>query len=482
MKQIADHEFLAKGQAVYGDITAPVTIRGSYSESEPEPAKVSIVPDADKWAPGLPIANEVNPVHFDATAQDGDQIWISEISQFSSTFHYHGSGGSEWSGVAEFFLKGDLDDFDVSNGQIRIAAYLPPSPIAKAEVVYITSYDGTIELEGQDESREGIKWETNLGTAELIDNYRYVKDQIGLDDATVRIQRCEVIIEVKSDSSASLKSLLRSLPEILDDDLWFVSFLSRKRIAWYAGEAIFIPNQGSGKSFKQAIVRRQRGLGYEGAMGFGKDGHDLLVLRKELRKSLFEKMLINYKASKFKAAMLRTIQYVLMSYEKGYFETHMGNAYLALESLISAIHPSNDKGGSNRLLDSVRFQALSEKISNVIDGEVKDESVASKIKQKIGVLNSRPYYDSVIAAVNTYGVPIKMLWPTGANVESELHGIISRRNFYIHQGRIDDFNQYLYDFVRLRNLTEILILKIVGCPDEMINRTALNNVMPISSR
>jgi len=74
---------------------------------------------------------------------------------------------------------------------------------------------------------------------------------------------------------------------------------------------------------------------------------------------------------------------------------------------------------------------------------------------------------------------VDKLWPAGTDVKSKLRNVIDRRNAYIHEGKFDDIELYLYDFARLRNLVELWILKLLGCPDETINLIALENVMPI---
>jgi hypothetical protein len=475
MKQLVDHEFVARGEAFRGDVSSPITIRGIYSDFEPKPVQCIVMPEASVWPRGFNAFDEVNPAQLKGKAHDGDGIWISGLSQVSST---HSGDQMHWKGIAETFLKGDLDEFDATDGEIICTAYIPPTPIAMADVSYTLSYDGTIVMDLHDGTREGVRWNTTRGLAELIDNYNYVDEKTGINKTVIRIQRCQIVIKFKSTGLVSLGDILRELPTILDETLWLVTFLCRKRIAWYAGKAVFIPGAGPTKNFKQAIIHRRSWLGYESQMGAGESQLDLLVPPKELRKELFQELITNYETSEHKEVIRRTIPHILMSYERGYLEAHIGNAYLALESLVAGLSLDKDDTVA-QLLQSAAFKRLTKKIKQTIHEEVKDPATAQGIIKKLGELNRPSFLDRLMKLIEKYDMAVATLWPSGVNIESELHDILKRRNIYIHQGRLDDIDRYLYDFVRLRNLVELWILKLLNCPDEVINLHALRNVIPI---
>ncbi len=174
MKQLVDHEFVARGEAFRGDISAPITIRGTYSDFEPKPVQCIVMPETSVWPSGFNAFNEANPAQMKCKAHDGEDVWISGLSQVSS----YGNGDQmHWEGVAETFLKGDLDEFDATDGEIICTAYIPPTALARTDANYTYSNDGTIVMELHGSAREGIRWNTKLGLAELIDNYEYINEK-----------------------------------------------------------------------------------------------------------------------------------------------------------------------------------------------------------------------------------------------------------------------------------------------------------------
>jgi len=377
-KQFIDHKFVARGEAVRGDVSAPITIQGTYSDFEHRPVQCIVMSDTSSWPDGFDAFNEENPCCLKGKTHDGEEIWVSKLAQVSPSLNPK-ANQAHWKGVAETFIKGDLDEFDATGGEFICTAYIPPTPIAVSDARCTPSSDGTITMD--DSPREGVRWNTKFGMAELIDNYDYVDDKVGFDTTLIRIQRCQIVIKFEGNGLISLRDILQELPKVLDETLWLVSFLSRKRIAWYAGDLMFRPNTGPTQDFKQAIILRQSWLGYESQVGAGKSWSDLLVHPKELRKGLFRELLTNYEKSVYKKVIRRTLPYILMSYERGYLEAHIGNVYSALESLMAGFRSETDNINPH-FLQPDTFNQLAVKIEQVIAEEVEDQEVAQGITKK----------------------------------------------------------------------------------------------------
>ena len=433
-------------------------------------------------------------------------------------------------GKAETFIKGNLNEFDPSGGEIICSVYIPTTPLAIVNSNHRLYPDGTIYIENPDEKREGIKWNTKYGVAELTNNYIYADEDVGIDKAMLRIQRCQIILKIKSKEIVSLKLILQELSQIFDDTLWLLSLLSRRRITWYAGEAVYLPgNNSQTKNFKKAFIHRERHLGYEGTMGFGEHEIDLLITADTLRGQLFQTLLTSYNSSRYKETIQQAIIYVLMTYERSYLEAYIGIIYLALETLISGLG-GEIKNKPQKLLKPSEFKKLRKILGEITEEEIKDSRKYQEIVNRFEVLN-RPIHSNILetnlfsdlcvkfekaitqnitdpkksheltsrlkelnrltrppiikrlmALLERYEVPIAKLWPPETNIELELSKIINRRDLYIHKGEITDIEQSLYDFARLRNLVELWILKILGYPDEAINWLGLINVMPIDRK
>lgn len=479
MKKIVDHEFVARGELYKDNLFVPITFRGSYSEFEHKQVKCVVLPDVSEQG-FAPFFENHELKYLKGVAQDGENIWISALTFISST---HTSRGSYyWEGIAETFIKGDLDEFDPSGGKIYCQLFIPPTPLALTHGYILDARDGTIRFENSKAKRKGICWNTKYGIVELIDGFSYADHQVGLNESIVRIRRCMLSFKVKTMVSISLADILRDCAETFDDTLWLISFLSRKRLSWYSGNALFVPSKGSKAPFHHAIICRDRHLGYENAMGYGKNVSDLFVSPDKLKQGLFQQLLQNYEKSKYKEIIRQAIIYLLITYERGYIETDIGISYLALETLVSGIFPDL-QGDISDLLSKDKFNSLATQLEKVIRENTLNPEITQKMIGRFGKLNhakSATLAERAIVILDAYKVGWINLWPKNAEVITELSRIIDRRNEYIHEGRINNYDAYLYDFARIRHLVELLILKLLDCPDDSIDMRALMNFMPIN--
>jgi len=475
MRQLTDHEFVARGNLVSDNYFAPITFNGSYSEFEHKPVKCIVVPD-DKQD-FSPFIKNHDLGELEGIAQDGENIWISALTFLTTSWS---KDKIHWEGNAEKFVKGNLEEFDATDGTIHCSLYIPPTPLAE-NYGYICNPDGTINFENPPSEKKEITWTTKFSIARLVDDYSYADTQVGINPGITRIWRGLIHLIMNQNGSASLKNLARDLSEIFDDTLWLISFLSRKRLTWYAGDAVFLPNEHSKASYQKATIRRDIHLGYESSMGYGEHEFDLLIAPDKLKAGLFQELLTNYSSSKYHDAIRRAMIHILMSYERAYLETHVGIAYLALETLVAGLSPDKD-GENSELLESNTFKSLANKIQQVIQQEKITEDIASKLSNNLAKINfaeAPSFANRLLSLLRQSKVPLERLWPSGVNVDTKLREIIRRRNLYIHKGEISDFDQYLYDFARLRTLVELWILKLLDCPDEAINPNYLTSIAPI---
>jgi hypothetical protein len=476
MREIRDHDFVARGELFRNDSSVPVTIRGTYSEFEHKPIKCLVIPDKTKQS-FKPFFDGYDLGYLRGTAQDGEDIWISALTFISS------SGFKDsfyWEGTADNFIKGNLEEFDATNGEIHCHLYIPSTPLGRTQTYFCNS-DGTINFENPALERKGISWSTQYGDAHLLDNYSYARHPIGLNPGIIRIQRSQITFILNHNGSISLANLLKDFAKTFDDTLWLISLLSRKRLAWYAAEVMYFPNENSKLAFQKAIIRRNLHLGYENTMGHEEHESDMLIPPDKLKTGLFQELLTNYTNSKHQKAIQRAIMYILISYEEAYFEAHIGIVYLALETLVADLSPSRAKENT-KLVETTSFKHLTEKLEQVIHQEVKDENIALKLIEnliKINSTKSPSLANRLLLLLQQHKVPLNRLWPSGVNIEKKLREIIGRRDLYIHKGEIGDFDEYLYDFARLRTLVELWILKLLNCPEDAIIQSYLINLEPI---
>jgi hypothetical protein len=465
-------DFVAEGEAIIGDARIPVTIAGKHpAYLGPDPVECKVIPHTGDLPPEFDEAYKTGrKMELEATTEFNRQIWIPRFD-----IHQLGHSGNlvRWEGVAELFVAGDLGEFDTSEASIVCQVYVPRTELALSRVGYQYNLDGSIVLKGGE--RKSIRWNTRLGEAELAEIHEYYLDEaINLDRAKIQVQRCQVQIKPNLSGITSLKSVAVELEEALDASLWLLSFLGHKRIAWYAANIVFLHPD----DYRIAEVRRKQWLGYERDMGSDLSHFQLLINRASLQNSdLFQRLWDNYQASPFESAIRRTIPYILSSYERSYTEMRIGMAYLALESLVDGL---SENSGLTNLLGSSRFKRLSKAVKQLIYDHVVDRETADGIAEKIGELRRRSFVDKFWKLAEETGFAVERLWPPGTDVQLELHELIKRRNFYIHQGTIDDYDLCYLDLYRLQKLVELWILKLLGCPDEAINFAALNYPLPIN--
>ena len=464
-KKILTTDFVARGKMKLDDISIPVIVHGTYNSYEPIPVSCTIAPDGRRK-----ISKHIysfDKIEIKATTNEGEEIRILGLERITTS---HTGSKTIWRGIAGYFIKGQLKKFSAVGSEIHCSLFIPFTPLASADVNYMQSFDGTITLD-KDSKREGIKWKTSLGQAELIDNYEFVDDKVGIDKATIRIRRCQIHLIIKPKGRVSLENLMRKLPDSFDETLKLISFFSRKRITWYGAEIMAIPGKENSE-FRQAISYRQSWLGFQQDQGDKQTWIDMVVDLADLRSGLFEKLHENYHRSPYKTIIERTISFLLISYEQGYFESHIANTYSALETIIAGLDSNNGDETSNSLSPG-DFRRLSRKLRNVIREEVRDEQIYDGIIRKIGELNRRPILDRLMALLRKHEVPTEKIWPSNTDLQAELGKIIRRRNIYIHQGRIDNFEQYYDDYSRLRILIELWLLRLLECPNDSINEVAL---------
>ncbi|MFN8432405.1 MAG: hypothetical protein U0V18_00195 [Anaerolineales bacterium] len=276
---------------------------------------------------------------------------------------------------------------------------------------------------------------------------------------------------IKPKGKFSLEKLIKELPDSFDETFWLISFLSRKRIVWYGADIVALPNKEN-PAFRQAVAYRQSWLGFHQDLDREQSWIDMVLKLEDLRNGLFEELLENYESSQYKTTIRRTIPFLLMSYEQGYFESHIANTYAALETIVAGLS-SNSNDDTNDSLASKDFKQLTGKIKAVINEEIDDEKIRDRIIGKLGDLNRRPILDRLMTLLDKHKVPLEKIWSSTTDIKAELGKIIRRRNLYIHQGRIDNFGQYYDDYSCLRILIELWILKLLECPEESINDAAL---------
>jgi len=463
-------EFIAHGEILKDSVSVPVTIVGKYPRHGSGNVQCTIVIETPNWPPdfGDPLDFQ-RPIQLEGRTERGDDIWSPEIRITRTT----GTVNLSMEGIATFFIEGKLSNFDASKGKTVCVVSLTPTPLALlTDGYYLRKWDGTIVRKGKNlKRRRGIRWRTKLGQAELIESYNYIDEKIGFDSASIQVQRCQIIIKVQTRRrDASLKTFIIELENILEEPLLLLSFLSRRTISWYEANAVFVSKDYSPRTHYNAIARREQNLLYDSEIDIKASRFNVPVKPEALSEGLFQTILATYTQSPLKDTIRQAIQYLLVSYERGYFEAHLGLTYAALESLVDGLSKHNQM---MYLMGSSRFDKLSKILEQVIQKEVPDKEIAKGVIDKLPELRRPPIRDRLLKLLEIYKLnKIRMR----SDINTALQGILTRRNAYIHTGLVD-YDKHFEDFLLLKELIELWILTLLDCPDSAINALAFRKII-----
>ncbi|MEZ4862546.1 MAG: hypothetical protein R3C14_14625 [Caldilineaceae bacterium] len=449
---------IIRGTLTGTNFECPVTVMAEYEEHGTNPVKCHILPDMAYFS-----ANRDNfsgyKGHFSLSGktEKGDDVFISKIEITSAEF-YLGHGFTfenpkqiAWRTDAATFIMGQLGSFDSSEGEIICHLFTSPSPLAHSGVDYMRSYDGTIQIENKVE-RQGIKWGTPFGEAEYTDEFRYLtEERVGIDPAVIQIKRSCIVLRVTNRNRLALDELLIEIQDYFDNVCWLMSFLSRRRVIWYEGEAIFLATDEN--SFhRQAFVRRNKWHGYVDIT----ISHHPVINFKLLRDGLFQHILNGYESSENRELIKRTIVHLLLSYERVYFENQYTSVYTGLEGLVSS------SSMSSQIVEAGKFKKIRTKIEQFLQEELENTALIQEMGKKISGLQHRSFTDQLQLHLKQNKIDLSVLWPDSDNPFKELKELIQRRNRYMHNGQMTHMQDYDKDITKLQQLLELWILKLLG--------------------
>lgn len=471
MSDAAEQEFLSRGELTWGNATHPATLRGSYHRFQPNSLRFTLMSEQPEVWSNIAQHGGILAADFLGTTDNNESVWLSGLGDVSTTFTFP---GVKVEGRADLFAKGDFLDFEGSQGSTRAMAFIPPVPALIPSSIFEYHPGGAIVPQPSDGS--AIRWRTSLGEAVLTGQFDYVPGQIGSEESIQRVKRHAIEITVDIAGTNSLKTLVSNLSDALDEPLWILSFLARRRVVWHSAEAEFISDQSHNTAdVRRVVAQRRCWLGYDDWTEGGNSRHWPLVKRQALSDGLFQTMVSEYLGSAHKEVIHRTIAYILMAHERVYMESQIGSAYLALESMVSGLGPDDDPEVGNILSNSV-FRRLSKAIKKSLEEAAPNESVVSAMKEKLAELNRRTILEKLLVLLERYAVPVRKIWSEQYDLKGELHSIIKRRNDYIHKGTMGDLRLYYADMTRLTNLLELWALKVLDCPDEAIDDRSIQRV------
>ena len=415
MNDLSDTQVYADGDFIWYKKSTKVHMSGTYGQDSAAPVFVSFWSDTEESSRLFNDVMDVpNEVVFNGKDIFGKTIYISGIDYKQLL------GFKKLDAVASFYMEGDNFELGPDNEKINIQLVLSHVPLLLSEWMFGTSFDGTIKKVAGGQ-RKGINWVTTFGKAQLIENYTY---QISSENKSIcRLKENVINLEYKPTSNIELSELLHQIPNLLYEDLLLLSFLCRKRIN--CQKAIFYQKGNASETVAK----------FNNWRGFYNNQTDWSSLRclikfHDLQNGLFEKLIKNFRASHNRELIKQSLPYIISSYEDGYMESHIVNAFFALEGMVNSL------GGEkkiNTILKASSFEKLAKSIRGLISNSEYEEDVKALINEKIAELNRRSFTNKLMFLLNEYKVNAELVWPANTNQEEGFHEIVNRRNNLIAQ-------------------------------------------------
>ncbi len=450
-------QYMFHGEIFKDDISVSAVLAIRYDEHGHEPVECDVLIKKDEkksnlWVSNLSYTGET--IQARGTNHEGRKIWIPKLRIVDT------SSGTDYflKGTADLYVEeiwgGAFDNFENSDDSVNCYLAIPYTHLTTLKGDAWTD-NNTVYHHRKQETTD-ITWETSLGKAELIRDINTVSTQIGLKKAKVNITECRIKLVIASHKINDLESFIDELNIDQDEVLWLLSFLSKKRIVWYRA------------TFNTILVRRKSDF-------IGREANEvktmlrLLVQPDELRNKTFEQMYSKLKESPYAEGLIGIIQNLMTTYESNYLEGHLAMMYTIFEMLVSEL--ADEKISYN--FEEGEFSVLKEQLEKEVKKILKANDVNSKIRSdvyaKLPELRRKSYETKIMLLLNEHGLLNTQYWSEEVDFINRLKLLISRRNTFIHQGKIIDYSSSYEDYILLRYVISVWLAKLLGLEKEKLN-------------
>lgn len=404
---------------------------------------------------------------FRGMTTNGEEVWIPRLNIRRSRMHGKVYATHTWIAAPPRMHIGDLQELTNDEYDVHLTFFIPNTPLAVLNEYFITSFDGTIARDG--EARKGICWTSSHGQFELINKYEYYKDHMGGRKSLIQVnEHCiHFSCKLNGQNVHSSVGFAETVAQDLEEVARLLSFLSRRRIDWFSMKGLFTTKNKDSHEFK--TVQTKGNLQRTSNITAVDDEFALPLRRHILMDGLFQQLLDAYRNSALRDTIKQAIPYLIASREQGYFEARLGILYAALECIVDGLGSIERRA---EIIGSSKFDKLAEKIRAVIRNEVSDVADQNSIIAKIPELRRRSYVEKLVSLMKDSHLNTNRFWVDVENLEEEIKAMVKRRNIYTHQGKLEDIAAYSLDFARIQIIVELWLLKILDCPEEMINQYA----------
>jgi len=313
---------------------------------------------------------------------------------------------------------------------------------------------------------DNIEWSIDYGKAIATVHYEIEDDRIYQNEAMIQICRPRLqFFDIQSSGKTTSAQLKETIIKEVEDVCLMLSLCYRRFVEWYEIRFIIYDDENSSNQIPYPVRVHKKMFDR-----IYPDKSNILIFHQELRGDNFNNLIKSYRNSEYKNAIRQAIVYIVASYSKNDIETDFTIAYTALESLCENLFKSDKV---TEYLSSSKFQKLEKELKRLLKEFGEKESlngeIIEKIKKKLPELKRISADDKIIHCCNRLDIKNSDLWKK-EGFESGIRSTIKLRNLLLHQAVCSDYNELILNTIRVRILTERLILRLLNWPDDKLWR------------
>ncbi len=337
----------------------------------------------------------------------------------------------------------------------HVTAQLQPSGIVIDPGVREMSYTGDIRVKRYDQRQ--ITLSTPFGELEVAERYEHYSSSEFGDEVTHSVRRAAVSGDIVLPAGTHLYALNERLWKVLRHVCLGLTLSYRQMVRCY--EVRYLPDLERRDEHPAVLPFFRCQLAHVDA----KSRRDELINFGSLVDGGLERLLGALRDTPDADALARAIHFLGASYDAT-VETAFFMAFAAMETLVDSCVPSDNRS----LLARPERELLGQKLRDALE-MVADEHARRVMISRLPGFFRDSFPDKVRLACDRFGPPTKDLWPD-KTFDQGLRHLNVMRNRLFHAASYDDIHDMAADLVRVRTLTERLLLKKIDWPDDRIWR------------
>ncbi|SFK43348.1 hypothetical protein SAMN04488082_12422 [Desulfomicrobium apsheronum] len=352
-------------------------------------------------------------------------------------------------------------EYSISNDKIKEIEFVhstitlcPSYSISKKRS---SSYSDDGSINYLSSYKEEIKWKSELGDWMALDQYSFIKKEYYKNNAIMSFSKPIVTFTINT-QECSLKFILDAIMDEIEDVTSLLSLCNRRSIQW--GQIQITPFSRN-TTVTCPVIRK-----YTPHKSYQKNTFSLID-HADLINSGFEVLLKSYKSSNIKNELKNCILFLSLSYLENAIEINFFHSIIALECLCDGLTQIYKKEIS---IPSSKWKTIESNLKITIESLSSQDEIAKyceRLIKKLPELKRPSVIDKIVFCTNILEIEKDDIW-NKLDFNFGLQNALYLRNKLFHMAHCDDVYLLNENTVRIQILTERLILKHLGWPDEKL--------------